>query len=85
MATPSPLPLVYACSGCSDVAQLANSVAVALDHRHDHVRSIRRVAWRNERIHFARQLAYGRVQPILLRGIVYRFKSDHAAPTIDVV
>ena len=33
MATPSPLPLVYACSGCSDVAQLANSVAVALDHR----------------------------------------------------
>jgi len=27
------LPLVYACSGCSDVAQLANDVAVQLDHR----------------------------------------------------
>ncbi|WP_296058923.1 putative zinc-binding protein [uncultured Amphritea sp.] len=27
------LPLVYACSGCSDVAQLANDVAVRLDHR----------------------------------------------------
>ncbi|MBV1787537.1 putative zinc-binding protein [Marinobacterium sp. D7] len=26
------LPLVYACSGCSDVAQLANDVAVRLDH-----------------------------------------------------
>ncbi|GGB99302.1 hypothetical protein GCM10011352_26850 [Marinobacterium zhoushanense] len=27
------LPLVYACSGCSDVAQLANDVAVRLDHQ----------------------------------------------------
>ncbi|WP_151702370.1 putative zinc-binding protein [Nitrincola alkalilacustris] len=26
------LPLIYACSGCSDVAQLANEVAVRLDH-----------------------------------------------------
>ena len=26
-----PLPLVYACSGCSNVAQLANDVAVRLD------------------------------------------------------
>lgn len=25
-------PLIYACSGCSDVAQLANNVAVRLDH-----------------------------------------------------
>lgn len=25
-------PLIYSCSGCSDVAQLANNVAVALDH-----------------------------------------------------
>ena len=25
-------PLVYSCSGCSDVAQLANNVAVRLDH-----------------------------------------------------
>ncbi|KEF31830.1 putative lipoprotein [Marinobacter nitratireducens] len=25
-------PLIYACSGCSDVAQLANNAAVALDH-----------------------------------------------------
>jgi uncharacterized metal-binding protein len=25
-------PLVYSCSGCSDVAQLANEVAVRLDH-----------------------------------------------------
>ncbi|GGO76576.1 hypothetical protein GCM10011348_04110 [Marinobacterium nitratireducens] len=27
------LPLLYACSGCSNVAQLANDVAVDLDHR----------------------------------------------------
>ena len=27
----SPLPLVYACSGCSSVAQLANEMAVRLD------------------------------------------------------
>lgn len=27
-----PRTLVYACSGCSDVAQLANSVALRLDH-----------------------------------------------------
>ncbi|MEE3169874.1 MAG: putative zinc-binding protein [Pseudomonadota bacterium] len=25
-------PLIYSCSGCSDVAQLANNAAVALDH-----------------------------------------------------
>lgn len=25
-------PLIYACSGCSDVAQLANNAAVRLDH-----------------------------------------------------
>lgn len=25
-------PLIYSCSGCSDVAQLANNVAVSLDH-----------------------------------------------------
>ncbi|MHB0776296.1 putative zinc-binding protein [Halomonas sp. WWR20] len=25
-------PLIYSCSGCSDVAQLANEVAVRLDH-----------------------------------------------------
>lgn len=25
-------PLIYACSGCTDVAQLANNVAVSLDH-----------------------------------------------------
>jgi len=25
-------PLIYSCSGCSDVAQLANNVAVRLDH-----------------------------------------------------
>lgn len=30
MPTP-PLPLVYACSGCSNVAQLANTLAVRLD------------------------------------------------------
>ncbi|MDN3555815.1 putative zinc-binding protein [Halomonas maura] len=28
-------PLVYACSGCSDVAQLANEVALRLDHAGD--------------------------------------------------
>jgi uncharacterized metal-binding protein len=27
-----PHTLIYACSGCSDVAQLANSVALRLDH-----------------------------------------------------
>ncbi|SEL69267.1 Uncharacterized protein, contains metal-binding DGC domain [Atopomonas hussainii] len=27
----SPLPLVYACSGCSNVAQLANHIALRLD------------------------------------------------------
>lgn len=27
----TPLPLVYSCSGCSNVAQLANAVAVRLD------------------------------------------------------
>ncbi len=32
-ATPSEKSLVYACSGCSNVAQLANDVAVALDRR----------------------------------------------------
>ncbi|MFE8071829.1 putative zinc-binding protein [Marinobacteraceae bacterium S3BR75-40.1] len=26
------LPLIYACSGCSDVAQLANDTALKLDH-----------------------------------------------------
>ena len=26
------LPLIYSCSGCSDVAQLANDTALALDH-----------------------------------------------------
>lgn len=30
-ATPSNLPLVYSCSGCSSVAQLANELAVRLD------------------------------------------------------
>lgn len=30
-AEPVPLPLVYACSGCSSVAQLANTCAVRLD------------------------------------------------------
>jgi len=29
-----PHALVYACSGCSDVAQLANEVALRLDHGH---------------------------------------------------
>ncbi|BES72774.1 hypothetical protein RE428_37920 [Marinobacter nanhaiticus D15-8W] len=28
-------PLIYACSGCSDVAQLANDAAVRLDHAGD--------------------------------------------------
>jgi uncharacterized metal-binding protein len=27
------LPLIYACSGCSSVAQLANDLAVTLDHQ----------------------------------------------------
>ncbi len=31
MKAPSVLPLVYSCSGCSNVAQLANSVALRLD------------------------------------------------------
>lgn len=30
---PAPLPLVYACSGCSSAAQLANHVAVQLDRQ----------------------------------------------------
>ncbi|MNZ64780.1 DGC domain protein [compost metagenome] len=30
---PSTLPLVYACSGCSNVAQLANTLAVRLDRQ----------------------------------------------------
>lgn len=29
-------PLIYACSGCSDVAQLANNAAVRLDHTGDY-------------------------------------------------
>ena len=28
-------PLIYSCSGCSDVAQLANNVAIRLDHAGD--------------------------------------------------
>jgi uncharacterized metal-binding protein len=32
-ATNPPLPLVYACSGCSSAAQLANHVAVQMDRR----------------------------------------------------
>ncbi|MDX1755379.1 MAG: putative zinc-binding protein [Marinobacter sp.] len=32
MAARKDRPLVYACSGCSDVAQLANNAAVSLDH-----------------------------------------------------
>lgn len=28
-----PLPLVYSCSGCSSVAQMANHVALQLDRR----------------------------------------------------
>ena len=31
MKTSSEMPLVYSCSGCSNVAQLANSVALRLD------------------------------------------------------
>ncbi len=31
-ATSKPRTLVYSCSGCSDVAQLANDVALRLDH-----------------------------------------------------
>ena len=31
MKAPSLLPLVYSCSGCSNVAQLANTVALRLD------------------------------------------------------
>jgi uncharacterized metal-binding protein len=31
MSSHSPLPLVYACSGCSSAAQLANAVALKLD------------------------------------------------------
>ena len=30
--TNTPLPLIYSCSGCSNVAQLANSVAVEMSH-----------------------------------------------------
>ena len=30
------LPLIYACSGCSDVAQLANDAALKLDHAGDY-------------------------------------------------
>jgi uncharacterized metal-binding protein len=33
MTANAPLPLVYACSGCSSAAQLANYVAVQLDRR----------------------------------------------------
>lgn len=33
MNSTAPLPLVYACSGCSSAAQLANHVAVQLDRR----------------------------------------------------
>lgn len=33
MAAQSDKPLVYACSGCSNVAQLANDVAVVLDRQ----------------------------------------------------
>ena len=29
--TPKPLPLVYSCSGCSNIAQLANQLAIELD------------------------------------------------------
>ena len=32
-AKKAPLPLVYACSGCSSAAQLANQVALQLDRR----------------------------------------------------
>lgn len=32
MTTRKHRPLIYACSGCSDVAQLANNAAVRLDH-----------------------------------------------------
>jgi uncharacterized metal-binding protein len=28
------LPLVYSCSGCSNIAQLANQVAIELDRDH---------------------------------------------------
>ena len=31
MITTTPVPLVYSCSGCSNVAQLANTLAVRLD------------------------------------------------------
>jgi uncharacterized metal-binding protein len=31
--TDKALPLIYSCSGCSNVAQLANSVAVAMSHQ----------------------------------------------------
>ena len=31
MITTTPAPLVYSCSGCSNVAQLANTLAVRLD------------------------------------------------------
>lgn len=30
-----PLPLIYSCSGCSSIAQLANRVAVELDHNEE--------------------------------------------------
>ncbi|MFM2427654.1 MAG: hypothetical protein RL707_1481, partial [Pseudomonadota bacterium] len=33
LAEKVPLPLVYACSGCSSAAQLANQVALQLDRR----------------------------------------------------
>ncbi|MDO5639369.1 MAG: putative zinc-binding protein [Neisseria sp.] len=32
MNTRNQLPLIYSCSGCSDVAQLANDTALSLDH-----------------------------------------------------
>ncbi|MFC4259201.1 putative zinc-binding protein [Marinobacter lacisalsi] len=32
MTTRKQRPLIYSCSGCSDVAQLANNAAVKLDH-----------------------------------------------------
>ncbi len=31
IAKPKPVPMVYACSGCSNVAQLANDIAVGFD------------------------------------------------------
>gem|GEM_PF-258460 len=91
MPNRSELPLIYSCSGCSDVAQLANNTAVALDHAGEFEMScISGVGGKVAPL--VRKAQSGRPQPVIdARGVigqitrVYPFSSEMTLITDPVM